>query len=415
MTVEVIKKNCIGCGACVQTCPFDALDLVDGIAVVNPEKCTDCGACVGVCPTMALTLEDRRKPDETPKKAEEKIKEFKPKDEKVNAFFGVWVLIEQSYGEIADVSWELLGAGRKLADELGVDLCGVLLGHNIKDKAKLVFEYGADKVYLIDDPVLKDYRTEPYSQSLAILIEKYKPEIVLMGATTQGRDLAGHVATKVGTGLTADCTELKIEKESRLLLQTRPAFGGNVMATIVCRNHRPQMASVRPRVMPMPNKEEGRSGTLIEETINIKEENVLTKILEFIPQGGSAVYLDRADIIVAGGRGIGTKENFKYIFDLAEVLGGTVGASRAAVEAGWIDVAHQVGQTGATVRPKVYIAVGISGAIQHLVGMQTADVIVAINKDPEAPIFKIATYGIVGDYQKILPLLTDVFRQKLGS
>jgi electron transfer flavoprotein alpha subunit len=364
---------------------------------------------------MALTLEDRRKPDETPKKAEEKIKEFKPKDEKVNAFFGVWVLIEQSYGEIADVSWELLGAGRKLADELGVDLCGVLLGHNIKDKAKLVFEYGADKVYLIDDPVLKDYRTEPYSQSLAILIEKYKPEIVLMGATTQGRDLAGHVATKVGTGLTADCTELKIEKESRLLLQTRPAFGGNVMATIVCRNHRPQMASVRPRVMPMPNKEEGRSGTLIEETINIKEENVLTKILEFIPQGGSAVYLDRADIIVAGGRGIGTKENFKYIFDLAEVLGGTVGASRAAVEAGWIDVAHQVGQTGATVRPKVYIAVGISGAIQHLVGMQTADVIVAINKDPEAPIFKIATYGIVGDYQKILPLLTDVFRQKLGS
>jgi len=415
LTVEVIRKNCIGCGACVQTCPFDALDLVDGIAVVNPDKCTDCGACVAVCPTMALSLEGHRKPEETVEKAVEKIKEFKPKDPAVNAHFGVWVLLEQSYGEIADVSWELLGAGRKLADELGVDLAGILLGHQVKDKVNLAYEYGADKVFLVDHPVLKDYRTEPYSETLAMLIDKYKPEIVLMAATTQGRDLAGHVATKVGTGLTADCTELKIDPESRLLLQTRPAFGGNVMATIVCRNHRPQMASVRPRVMPMPPRQVGRQGTLVEEKTALKEEDVLTKVLEFIPQGGSAVYLDRADIIVAGGRGMGTKENFQLIFDLAKVLGGTVGASRAAVEAGWIDAAHQVGQTGATVRPKIYIAVGISGAIQHLVGMQTADVIVAINKDPEAPIFKIANYGIVGDFQKILPLLTEAFRQKLGS
>lgn len=399
----------------MQTCPFDALDLVDGIAVVDPEKCTDCGACVGVCPTMALSLEGKRKPEEMPAKGEEKIKEFRPKDPQVDAYFGIWVLLEQSQGEIADVSWELLGEGKKLADELGVDLCGVLLGHQVKDKAYLSFEYGADKLYLIDDPVLKDYRTEPYSDALSMLIEKYKPEIVLMGATTQGRDLAGHVATKVGTGLTADCTELKIDKESRLLLQTRPAFGGNVMATIVCRNHRPQMASVRPRVMAMPDPVKGRTGTLIEEKIDIKEDNILTKILEFIPKGGSAVYLDRADIIVAGGRGMGSQENFQHIYNLAEVLGGTVGASRGAVEAGWIDVAHQVGQTGETVRPKVYFAIGISGAIQHLVGMQTSDVIVAINNDPEAPIFEIATYGIVGDFQKILPLLTDAFRQKLGS
>lgn len=415
MTVEVIRKNCIGCGACVQTCPFDALELVDGIATVDPDKCTDCGECVAVCPTMALTLEGKKAPQETVKKAVEKIKEFKPENPEVNAYFGCWVLIEQSYGEIADVSWELLGVGRELADELGVDLAGVLLGHQVKDKVNLVYEYGADKVFLVDDPVLRDYRTEPYSETLAMLIEKYKPEIVLMAATTQGRDLAGHVATKVGTGLTADCTQLKIEEETRLLLQTRPAFGGNVMATIVCRNHRPQMATVRPRVMPMPERQEGRKGTLVEETTGLNEENIPTKVLDFIPQGGSAVYLDRADIIVAGGRGLGTKENFQYIFDLAQVLGGTVGASRAAVEAGWIDVAHQVGQTGVTVRPKVYIAVGISGAIQHLVGMQTADVIIAINKDPEAPIFKIANYGIVGDFQKILPLLTDAFRQKLGS
>jgi electron transfer flavoprotein alpha subunit len=415
LTVEVIRKNCIGCGACVQTCPFDALDLVDGIATVDPNKCTDCGECVAVCPTMALTLEGKRKPEETVKKAVEKIKEFKPEDPGVNAYFGVWVLIEQSYGEIADVSWELLGAGRELADELGVDLAGVLLGHQIRDKVDLVYEYGADKVFLVDDSVLRDYRTEPYSETLTMLIEKYKPEIVLMAATTQGRDLAGHVATKVKTGLTADCTQLKIEPETRLLLQTRPAFGGNVMATIVCRNHRPQMASVRPRVMPMPQRQEGRKGKLVEEKTELKEENIATKILDFISKGGSAVYLDRAEVIVAGGRGLGTKENFQLIFDLAKVLGGTVGASRAAVEAGWIDVAHQVGQTGATVRPKVYIAVGISGAIQHLVGMQTADVIVAINKDPEAPIFKIANYGIVGDFQKILPLLTDAFRQKLGS
>ncbi|MFZ5944407.1 MAG: FAD-binding protein [Bacillota bacterium] len=415
MTVEVIKKNCIGCGACVQTCPFDALDLKDGIAVVDPEKCTDCGACVAVCPTAALTLDSRKEPQETVKEAVDKIKDYKPLDPMVNAYFGVWVLIEQSYGEIAEVSWELLGAGKKLADDLGVDLCGVFLGSNIKDKVGQIYEYGADKVYLIDNPVLKDYRTEPYSESLAKLIKKYKPEIVLMAATTQGRDLAGHVATKVETGLTADCTELKIEKESRLLMQTRPAFGGNVMATIVCRNHRPQMASVRPRVMPMPEKKAGRTGTLIEETIDLQEENIFTKVLEFVAQGGSAVYLDRAEIIVAGGKGMGTQENFKYINDLAKVLGGTVGASRAAVEAGWIDVAHQVGQTGATVRPKVYFAIGISGAIQHLVGMQTADVIVAINNDPDAPIFKIANYGIVGEFQKILPLLTEEFRRKLGS
>jgi electron transfer flavoprotein alpha subunit len=415
LTVEVIKKNCIGCGACVQTCPFDALDLVDGIAVVDPEKCTDCGVCVGVCPTMALTLEGQRESEETKEKAIEKIKEYKPEDPSVNAYFGVWVLIEQSYGEIAEVSWELLGVGRELADDLGVDLAGVLLGHGVKEKVNLIYEYGADKVFLVDEPVLRDYRTEAYSETLTMLIDKYKPEIVLMGATTQGRDLAGHVATKVGTGLTADCTELKIEDETRLLLQTRPAFGGNVMATIVCRNHRPQMASVRPRVMPMPQRVEGRTGTLVEETIGLKEDEIATKVLEFISEGGSAVYLDRAEIIVAGGRGMGTKENFQLIHSLAKTLGGTVGASRAAVEAGWIDVAHQVGQTGATVRPKIYIAVGISGAIQHLVGMQTADVIVAINKDPDAPIFKIANYGIVGDFQKILPLLTESFRQKLGS
>jgi len=391
------------------------LELVDGIATVDPDKCTDCGECVAVCPTMALSLEGKKAPQETVKKAVEKIKEFKPENPAVNAYFGVWVLIEQNYGEIADVSWELLGAGRQLADELGVDLAGVLLGYNIKDKVNLVYEYGADKVFLVDNPVLKDYRTEPYSETLSMLIKKYKPEIVLMAATTQGRDLAGHVATNVETGLTADCTQLKIEPETRLLLQTRPAFGGNVMATIVCRNHRPQMASVRPRVMPMPKREEGRRGTLVEETIDLKEEDIATKVLDFVAQGGSAVYLDRADIIVAGGRGLGTKENFQLLFDLAKVLGGTVGASRAAVEAGWIDAAHQVGQTGVTVRPKIYIAVGISGAIQHLVGMQTSDVIVAINKDPEAPIFKIADFGIVGDFQKILPLLTETFRQKLGS
>lgn len=414
MAVKVIDKNCIGCGACVQTCPFDALDLVDGIAVVDPEKCTDCGLCVGVCPTSALELDESKcSPKSKEQSCNVKIQEKPVNAAEIEKYKGVWVYIEHTHGEIADVSYELLGIGRKLADSLGVKLAGILMGSNVKEKSQDIFEYGADQVYLVDDPVLKDYRTLPYSHCVESLVNKHKPEIMLMGATTQGRDLAGYVATKLQTGLTADCTELDIEDETRLLLQTRPAFGGNVMATIVCKESRPQMSTVRPRVMPMPERIPGNKGEIIEENITLKEDDVVTKILDLVDESGSLVYLDSADIIVSGGKGVGSKENFKIIEDLADVLGATVGASRAAVDAGWMDHAHQVGQTGTTVRPKIYFALGISGAIQHLVGMQTSDVIVAINSDPNATIFTVANYGIVGDIHKVVPELTKELKKRL--
>ncbi|GAW91641.1 electron transfer flavoprotein subunit alpha/FixB family protein [Calderihabitans maritimus] len=328
---------------------------------------------------------------------------------------GVWVFIEHSGGEIAPVSRELLGAGRKVADKLKTELAGVLLGSKVEEMIPEVFARGADKVYVIDDPVLEQYRTKPFTHGLFNLVQKYKPEVVLMGATTLGRDLSGAVATKLETGLTADCTELDVDPKSRLLLQTRPAFGGNIMATILCRRHRPQMATVRPRVMPEPPRQEGRTGQVIREELGLREEDIETQIVEVIEEKGKAVYLDKAEIIVAGGRGLGGAENFKLLEELADTLGGTLGASRAAVEAGWISADYQVGQTGTTVRPKVYFAIGISGAIQHLVGMQTSDVIVAINKDPDAPIIKVATYSIIGDLFKVVPALTQRFREKLGK
>lgn len=409
MALRINTKKCIGCGICVNACPVDALELINGVSVVDEEKCIKCGKCVRVCPASAIELDGYIKPKDTrPKKVVSR------EAASLNCS-GVWVLVEHNEGEPSEVSWELLGEARKLADVLYTEVAGVILGENVDRIIPECFAYGADTVYVVDSPVLKDYRTEPYSQALSKLIKEYSPEIVLMGATTQGRDLAGHTATLVQTGLTADCTELSIEEETRLLRQTRPAFGGNVMATIVCVDHRPQMATVRPRVMEMPIKKIGRAGKVIRETLDLKEEDVLTKIIEKISEKSGGVYLDKADVIVAAGRGIGNKENMKMVEDLAEVLGGTIGASRAAMEAGWLDVSHQVGQTGFTVRPKLYISVGISGAVQHLVGMQTSDLIIAINNDDKAPIFNIADYGIVGDFQKILPQLTEAFRKKLGS
>lgn len=335
-------------------------------------------------------------------------------EQEISAYKGVWVFIEQVNGEIAPVSWELLGKGRELAGELDVDLTGVLLGYNVRAKAGEVFQYGADKVYLMDDPVLEHYRTPPYAHSLVQLARQYKPEIILLGATSLGRDLAGAVATRLGTGLTADCTMLEIDRETRLLKQTRPAWGGNIMATILCKKHRPQMASVRPRVMNMPTPDPTRKGEVVEETPGIREEDVLQKFISFEPEPGTALYLDKADVIVAAGRGIGSVENFARVKTLAKLLGGSLGASRAAVEAGWLGYEHQIGQTGQTVRPRLYMALGISGAIQHLVGMQTSDFIVAVNKDPEAPIFKVADYGIVGDINEILPLFIEELKNRPG-
>lgn len=323
---------------------------------------------------------------------------------------GVWVFIEENEGEIAGVSLELLGAGRNLADKLEVPLAGVLLGEGVKPLCSTVIEYGADEVYVIDDPVLKHYRTETFMTGVNMLCQKYKPEIFLYGATPNGKDLASAVATDLSTGLTADTTMLDVDIEKRLLEASRPAFGGNIMATILCKKHRPQMATVRPKVMKALSREEGRIGTIIEESIELKEEDVRTKVLKIVKDVGKKVNLAEAHIIVAGGKGLVDEKGFQLVYELANVLGGTVGASRDVVEAGWIGHDYQVGQTGETVTPKLYFAIGISGAIQHVVGMKNSEMIIAINKDPNAPIFGVATYGIVGDALEILPKLIEQFR-----
>jgi electron transfer flavoprotein alpha subunit/NAD-dependent dihydropyrimidine dehydrogenase PreA subunit len=394
----VDEEACTGCGACVEECPYGALEMKGDVVTVN-EKCTFCGACIDVCPVEALSLE-------------KEAKEVEGVD--ISEYKDVWVFIEHKRGRIANVSFELLGQGRKLADALGCKLCGMLMGEGVEQWAQEAIRHGADTVYLAESPVLNEYRTDSYAAGAIHLIKKYKPDIVIFGATTQGRDFAGTVATTIYTGLTADCTGLDIDPETKLLRQTRPAFGGNIMATILCQRHRPQMATVRPKVFPMPERDDSRTGEIVREQLPIGEDQVRTKILDFA-QVAETVNLVDAEIIVSGGRGLGGPENFAVIRELADVLRGAVGASRAAVDAGWMPYEHQVGQTGRTVRPKIYIACGISGAIQHQAGMKTSEIIVAINKDPEAPIFKIATYGIVADLFQAVPMLTREFKKRLGT
>lgn len=324
---------------------------------------------------------------------------------------GVWIFIEQNDGKIEGVSLELLGAGRKLADKLQVPLSGFLLGSGIKGLAGQVISYGADQVYMIDHPVLKQYRTESYMKSVMLLAEKYKPEIILYGATPNGKDLASAVATDLNTGLTADTTMLDVDLDNRLLEASRPAFGGNIMATILCKKHRPQMATVRPKVMKALAPEASRVGKIIEETISLQEEDMRTKVLQIVNDVTNKANLADAHVIVCGGKGMGDFQNFQILYDLAETIGASVGGTRDVVEAGWLPHELQIGQTGETVTPKIYFAIALSGAIQHVVGMKNSDLIIAINKDPNAPIFDVATYGIVGDAMEIIPKLIEQFKQ----
>jgi electron transfer flavoprotein alpha subunit len=331
----------------------------------------------------------------------------------LKAYKGVWVFIEHDRGHVHSVSWELVGEARKLADKLGCAVAVVVLGgpdEALEKFANEAFTYGADKAYIVHDPVLKGYRNEPFTKGLTDLVNKYQPEILLLGATSMGRDLAGSVATTLLTGLTADCTELNIDPATRALAATRPTFGGSLYCTIMTLAYRPQMATVRPRVMLMPKADASRTGEIVHDTLGMVETQIVTKLLDFIADAQSnKINLPYADVIVSGGKGLKTPENFKLVFELARVLGGEVGATRPCVQAGWVEADRQVGQTGKTVRPKLYIAAGISGAVQHRVGMEASDVIIAINTDANAPIFDIAHYGIVGNAMQVLPALTQAF------
>ena len=386
--IKVIQEKCIGCSKCIPVCPYQAITLVEKKAVIDLNACTLCGACVPECPVDAILIE----------KSQERAANFAD-------YSGVMVFAEQKYGTIMPISFEILSKARELADVLGNEVTAALLGYGFHDQAEELIHYGADKVIVIDDAFLENFLDEPYTQALAHIVNKYKPEILLSGATAIGRSFVPRLAVELQTGLTADCTDLDIDPDNKELIQTRPAFGGNIMAKIRTTNHRPQMATVRHKVFdPLP-KDETRKGQVIQEKVTFDATKFLSKFLEYINDETQSVKITDADIIVTGGRGVKCAENFSLIKELASALGAAVGASRAAVDAGWVEYSHQVGQTGKTVKPKIYIACGVSGAIQHLVGMQSSDIIIAINKDKDAPIFKVADVGIVGDLFEVIPQL----------
>lgn len=324
----------------------------------------------------------------------------------------LWVVVETEEGAAKNVGYELLSVGRTLADKLGQQLVALVMGKEVQGVAQTCIAYGADQVLLVEGDEYATYNTDAATYAVVTLIEKYHPSIVLYGATNNGRDLAPRVACRLETGLTADCTELDIDEETGLLVSTRPTFGGNLMATILCPDHRPQMSTVRPGVFKKGTPDEGRTGEIVAEDVHIDPAQIRVSLVERVKEVAEAVNLEEAEIIVSGGRGLKEEKGFDLIRELAEVLGATVGASRAAVDAGWISHVHQVGQTGKTVAPKLYIAVGISGAIQHLAGMSGSDTVVAINKDPDAPIFDVADYAVVGDLYEVVPALIEAIRAK---
>lgn len=389
--INILKDKCVGCKKCVGSCPFGAIEVFDRKASIN-EKCTLCGSCVESCRFGAINFVK----DETVQKD-------------LSGYKGIWVFAEERYGKLKSVALELVGKAKELAACLEVPVTAVLLGSNIKHLSNELIAYGADEVLLMDAAWLKDFNDHVYGEIMIDLIKEYKPEIVLIGATSNGRSLAPHISSTLRTGLTADCTVLEINKDERLLLQTRPAFGGNLMATIVCPNNRPQMATVRPKVFKPMEPDYSLTGKITVLPVPSPIERFVKKIRNIDNEEG--LNLSDADIIVSVGRGIGNAKNIQLAQDLADVLGGALGSSRPVVDLGWMPYSQQVGQTGKTVAPKIYIACGISGAIQHLAGLADIETIVAINIDPDAPIFKVANYCIVGDVREILPLLTEQIKK----
>lgn len=408
-TAEIISDKCIACQICIGECPVGAIELTaEGVAKVDPEVCIGCGKCFESCPVDAVKFE-RKKRRKLTKEERGMPKEGLP------GYSGVAVFIETAEGEGARVSWELAGKARELARTLDTKVLGFLLGSGVQTIAEEAIAFGCDEVHVIDDPLLGHYMSATYGKALSDLCNELHPEILLIGATHLGRDLSGVVATRLETGLTADCTGLAIEKETRLLLMTRPTFGGNIMATIFCQRHRPQMSTVRPRVLKMPGKKTDRKGAIHhhEWEAPIAE---LPSIVKLIPERSEAGSIDivRYPALVVAGRGACDRTSLPLLEELAELVGGVVACSRPVVESGLMPYERQVGQTGKTVTPKLYIGVGVSGAVQHLVAIQGAEKIVAINSDPNAPIFKVADVGIVGNYLQIVPEMIAQLKAKIG-
>ena len=384
MTIWIDIDLCNGCKRCLKECPYDAIEMKGDKAYIL-DRCTSCGACLSSCKQQAIGT------DAEPKV----IPDFSDRQ-------GVWVFAEQKEGKLNPVSIELLGIAKALADELGQDVSALLLGNQVSDMSEVLIQHGANSVYLAEHKTLKDYRTIAYTKVIEDLVMSYKPGILLIGATHNGRDLAPRLARRVGSGLTADCTELSIDPEDGVLLRTRPAFGGNVMATIANRYSRPQMATVRPGIMEALKKSD-RKGSVIKQEVSLSEKEIGTEILGTFTEKKRSVDITKARVLVAGGRGVGNEEGFRVLKDLAAVMDGEVAGTRVTVEEGWIPAEHQVGQTGQSVRPEIYIACGISGAIQHRAGMMNSRYIIAINKDPLAPIFQVADWSIVGDLREVVP------------
>ena len=392
--LRIDQEKCTACGICEGSCAFGAIAVQGEYAVVN-EQCRLCGSCVENCPSGALSLD--------------KVESHPQED--LSAYHGIMVFAECRHGILAPVTHELLGIGRKLADQRGAGLAVVVLGEGLDRYAPALIASGADTVLLVQHKALAQFQEDIYARLLARIIRERKPEVVLAGATAIGCSVVPYVATLLGTGLTADCTGLSIREEDGLLLQTRPAFGGNIMATIECPNTRTQMATVRPKVMTPAEPDPSRKGEVLQIVPAEDEVQSAAIVLESVQSAGDQVNIQEVEALVAGGRGLGSEKGFALLRELADELNASVAASRAAVDAGWIPYPHQVGQTGKTVCPKLYVACGISGAVQHTVGMQSSKVVVAINRDPEAPIFNVASYGLVGDLYEIIPELTRQLRE----
>jgi electron transfer flavoprotein alpha subunit len=422
--IFVIKEKCTGCGSCVKVCPVNCISMADRpkeegvrwrkLAVIDENKCVFCNACVEDCDKL---FEKTRVKIPNPDFFHAIVmhKEEVKVDVDTASYKGVWCYAEQRHGILMPTIYELLYVGRQMAKDLNEELCAVLIGHKVSDAAQDLIEHGADKVYAMDHPVFEHFLDEAYTSAMTEMIKKEKPNKLLMPASIIGRSFASRVAISAQTGITADATEFSIHKKTRMMHATRPSFGGNLMATILCEKHRPEMATVRPMSFPRTEKVPGRKGKIVQVPVDPSKWNIRSKFVKFEPEEKQSIDITGAEKIVSGGRGLGKQDGFKLIEEFAKTIGAAVGASRPTVDAGWIPYRHQVGLTGRAVRPKLYIACGISGQIQHLAGMSSSEVIVAINKDPEAPMMKLATLSVEGDLYELIPLIIQEIKKAHGK